>query len=81
MGIIPIGFDPMNQTTSIGKFPIGMNPPKFLPCSYESNKPPRKFQLSMKGCSDKTVNLDCRNFISFQSLGQRMVQTHLSRSS
>ena len=26
MGLIPIGYDSMNQTTSLGKFPIGSNP-------------------------------------------------------
>ncbi len=30
MRIISIGLDPINQTTSIGKFPIGMNPTIFL---------------------------------------------------
>ena len=28
MGLIPMGYDPINQTTSIGKFPIGFNPSK-----------------------------------------------------
>ena len=27
---IPIGFNPMNQTTNIGKIPKDSNPPKFL---------------------------------------------------
>ena len=39
MGLIPIGYEPMNQTTSIGKFPIGSNPSKFLYYSFESNEP------------------------------------------
>ena len=39
MGLIPIGYDPMNQTTSIGKFPIGSNPLKFLYYSFKSNEP------------------------------------------
>ena len=32
-----MGLNPMNQTSSIGKFPIGINPSKILPYSFESN--------------------------------------------
>ena len=39
MGLISIGYDPMNQTSSIEKFPIGFNISKFLYYSFESNEP------------------------------------------
>ena len=35
---IPMGYDPMNQTTFIGKFPIGSNPPKIICYSFESKR-------------------------------------------
>ena len=39
MGLIPMGYDPTNQTTSIGNFPIGSNPTKILWYSFESKRP------------------------------------------
>ena len=39
MGLIPIGCDPTNQTTTIGNFPIGTNPIKILWYSFESKRP------------------------------------------
>ena len=39
MGLIPMGYDPINQTSSIGKFPIGSNPPKILYYPFESKEP------------------------------------------
>ena len=39
IGLIPTGYDPVNQTSSIGKFPIGSNPSKILYYSFESMEP------------------------------------------
>jgi hypothetical protein len=37
-GIIPTGYNPLNQTPSEGKIPKGLNPTKFLRQSFESKK-------------------------------------------
>ena len=35
-GIVPIGYNPLNQTQLKGKIPLGLNPTKFLRKSCES---------------------------------------------
>ena len=51
--VIHIGYDPMNQTTSLGNFPIGSNPLKFLYYSFESKEPLAGSGLIPLGCKIK----------------------------
>ena len=37
MGNNPIGFNPTNQMVNLEKIPMGLNSPKFLHNSFESN--------------------------------------------
>ena len=38
IGLIPVGYDPMNQITHIRKFPIGSNLPKKLTYDFPLNQ-------------------------------------------
>ena len=44
IGKNPMGFNPMNQTSTIGKIPKDLNPTRFLCKSFESNMPLLSFQ-------------------------------------
>ena len=39
LGKFPLGFNPTNQTITIGKNPKDFNPPEFLYKSFESKRP------------------------------------------
>ena len=51
MRLIHIWCDPMNQTISIGKFPIEINHLKILCHFFESNKPKRLLSSSVRICN------------------------------
>mgnify|MGYP000924587559 CR=1 FL=1 len=46
IGKIPIGFNPMNLTTNVGKNPKDSNPPKVPWNSFESKEPSNRLLLT-----------------------------------